>query len=185
MFLKLTTVCVVTFLLYHGYFCKANTFCRKVRTLFVEIMDILSKFSDRLKELMFENDLTVEKLSNAIDCSPSSIYEWRSGRMSYMPSVGNILMLADYFKCSIDFLIGLEHENYLPNPRPRPPFSQWFRTAVESKGQNLNSLGCATKMGTKQFYKWINGETQPNLDSLLRIAAVLKCSLDYLVGREK
>ena len=147
-------------------------------------MNLMLKFSERLNELMFDNQLTVEKLSKAIECNDSSIYDWISGKANYMPLLVNIIKLADYFQCSIDFLIGLENENYLPNPKFRPPFSKWFRSAIEAKGFTLYSLSRATQMGTKSFYKWINGKSEPSLDSLLRIAEVLNCSLDYLVGRE-
>ncbi len=147
-------------------------------------MDLLSKFGERLKELIIENCLTVEKLSKELNYNVYNIHHWLSGKMNYMPSLANLVMLADYFKCSLAFLIGLEDENRLPNPKPAPPFSSWFRPAVESKGFSLYGLYRAVNIGTTQFYKWINGVHEPNIDSLLRIAAVLDCSLDYLIGRE-
>lgn len=147
-------------------------------------MDLVSKFSERLKELIFDNKITIEKLSNDIDCNARSIYEWQSDNQKYLPSLKNLIKLADYFRCSLDFLLGIEGNNSLPNPKPRPLFSEHFRPAVESKGFTLHGLMKATQIDTNNFYKWINGKGEPSLDSLLRIAAVLDCSLDYLVGRE-
>ncbi len=148
------------------------------------MVEIISKFSERLKDLMFDRQLTAESLSKAIGCDESSIYIWASGKAGYTPTVGHLVKLADHFKCSIDFLIGSENENYLPNPKPAPSFSSWFRNAVESKGFSLYRLEKKTNISTGNFYKWISGKREPSLDSLLRIAAVLDCSLDYLIGRE-
>jgi len=147
-------------------------------------MEIIAKFSERLKELIFENNITVKKLSQIIDCSENSIYDWLTGEINFVPSVANLVKLADYFKCSLEFLLGIEQENYLPMPKQHPPFSQWFRIAIETKGFTLYGLSKKTKMNTGNFYNWINSINEPSLDSLLRIAKVLDCSLDYLVGRE-
>ena len=147
-------------------------------------MEIISRFSESLKDLIHEFQLTVEDLAKAIDNSKNRIYEWLSGRATSMPTHDNLIKLADYFKCSLEFLLGIEQENYLPSPKKCPPFSIWFRTAVETKGYSLYSLGKKINMSTGNFYNWINNVNEPSLDSLLRIAAALDCTLDYLVGRE-
>ena len=147
-------------------------------------MDVLTKFGERLSELIFDNKLTVDKLSKDLNYNVFNIHHWLSGKMKYKPSTPNLVMLADYFKCSVDYLIGLDDENYNPNPIiPRPPFSAQFRSAVEVKGYNLNSLSKKIEMGTTSFYIWINGKSEPGVDSLLRIAKALDCSIDYLLGR--
>ncbi|MCL2847695.1 MAG: helix-turn-helix domain-containing protein [Firmicutes bacterium] len=147
-------------------------------------MDTIAQFSERLKELIFENNITVKKLSQNISCSEKSIYDWLTGKINFVPSVYNLIKLADYFKCSLEFLLGIEQENYLTAPKQRPPFSEWFRSAVEAKGFTLYGLSRKTKMNTGNYYNWINGVSEPSLDSLLRISEALDCSLDYLVGRE-
>lgn len=147
-------------------------------------MDLLSQFGERLRELIADSGLTADKLSKAINQHVDDIYHWKSGKGKFMPSVANLIKLADYFVCSVDFLLGLEEENYLTDIKPRPPFTEWFRTAVESKGFTLYSLGEKTQMGTKHYYRWIKGESEPSIDSLVRIASVLDCSIDYLLGRD-
>ena len=67
-------------------------------------------------------------------------------------------------------------------PKPHPSFAEWFRRAIELQGYNLYKLQRATKIHTGNFYKWIRGEREPSLDSLIRIAKILDCSIDYLVG---
>ena len=146
-------------------------------------MELVSKFAESLNEILFDNQQSVDELSKATGISRNRIYEWLSGKSKYVPSVPYIITLADYFKCSIAYLIGLEEENFLPNPKPCPPFSDRFRIAVISKGFSLHKLGKTINMGTGNFYRWISGEREPSLDSLVRIATALDCSIDYLLGR--
>ena len=145
---------------------------------------MLKNFSDRLRDLMFDHNLSAKKLSENLDHNIHDIYHWKSGKGKFMPSVANIIKLADYFRCSIGFLLGLEEENHLPDPKRTPPFSQRFRFAVESNGYSLYKLGVATQMGTAQYYAWIHGQSKPSIYSLINIASVLGCSIDYLLGRE-
>jgi len=146
-------------------------------------MELVSKFAESLKDLMYDHQLTTEKLSTDTTISDSSINTWLTGNANYLPSVPYVILLADYFKCSVEYLIGLEEKNYLPNPKPCPPFSNRFRIAVTSKGFSLYKLSKRINMGTGNFYRWISGEREPSLDSLVRIAKVLDCSIDYLLGR--
>lgn len=147
-------------------------------------MSLIIQFSERLKELIDENQLSIDKLSKETGLNVYNIHHWVSAKMNYMPNLAHILKLADNFNCSVDFLIGLADDNYLSNPKKNVVFSKWFRTVVEKKGYTLFSLGKATKITTNNFYKWINGKRNPSLDSLIRIAGVLNCSIDYLLGRE-
>jgi len=146
-------------------------------------MDNLSKFSERLHELMLDAQLNTYSLNAAVGIPRQSIGNWIANRNKYLPTLKNLVKLADYFCCSLDFILGLENENYLKNPKPRPPFSERFRKAVENMGFNLYKVGKLTNMDTSQYYDWINAKSEPSIDSLVRIAAVLGCSIDYLVGR--
>ncbi|MCL2861853.1 MAG: helix-turn-helix domain-containing protein [Firmicutes bacterium] len=146
-------------------------------------MELVKKFAESLKDILYDYQLSVEELSKAIGISKNSIYVWQAGYENYLPSISNLLILADYFNCSVDYLIGIEETNYLPKLKPYPIFANWFRQAVELKGYNLYRLQTETKINTGNFYKWINGKGDPSLDSLVRIAKVLDCSIDYLLGR--
>ena len=146
-------------------------------------MDLVSKFAVSLKDLMYDFQLTTEKLSKDTGITEASIYSWQTGDSNYSPSLKSLVKLADYFNCSVDYLLDTEITNHPPKAKPHPKFSAGFRKAVELKGYNLYKLQTATKIHTGNFYKWINGEREPSLDSLIRIAKVLDCSIDYLLGR--
>lgn len=63
-------------------------------------------FSKRLKLLRQECNLSQHELSKETNISQSRISSWELG--IYMPSAENLIILAKYFKCSVDYLLGLE-----------------------------------------------------------------------------
>lgn len=67
----------------------------------------MNKFSERLKELRFENNLTQAELAKKAGITQSGIAKWEAGVRS--PSIDTLILLAKFFDCSIDYLVG--HEN--------------------------------------------------------------------------
>lgn len=144
-------------------------------------MDNLSKFAERLSELMFDAKIKSELLGAAIGVSGSAIRRWLRG--SGVINLTNLVTLADYFRCSIDYLVG-KTENYITiTPKPLPPFSKQIRKVLEEKGLSRYAMTKNTKFKDKYFWKWDKG-TIPMLPNILELADILDCSIDYLVGRE-
>ncbi len=149
-------------------------------------MDLIRSFSERFNELIIYAETTPKKMSADLNHNIHDIYHWKSGTARFMPSLKNIIMLADYFNCSIEFLLGIDDENKLPNPKKQlPDFGAHFKKVLKEKGSNLYRLsllaGCKN---TSPYYDWINGKSTPRIDSLYKISKVLDCSIDYLLGRE-
>ena len=61
-------------------------------------------FSQRLKELRVEKNLTQKELSLYLGLSPNSICEWEKGRCE--PNAETLKKLSELFECSIDYLLG-------------------------------------------------------------------------------
>ena len=61
-------------------------------------------FKQRLRAVMKERKISQEKLKNDLSVSSSVIYKWVSGKSK--PSTQTLIMLAKYFDCSVDYLIG-------------------------------------------------------------------------------
>lgn len=66
----------------------------------------MNKFSERLKELREENNLTQYDLAKKVKISAACINRWEKGLR--VPNIDSIIALCDFFRCSADFLIGLE-----------------------------------------------------------------------------
>ncbi len=62
------------------------------------------QFSNNLKRLMHESSLNQVKLSKEIGIAQSAISAWLLDKKE--PSITSLWLLADYFQCSVDELIG-------------------------------------------------------------------------------
>lgn len=67
---------------------------------------MVKSFCDRLKELRSERKIGQVELAEQIGVSKGVISLWENGLRE--PTLGNIIALADYFKVSLDSLVGLE-----------------------------------------------------------------------------
>ena len=63
-------------------------------------------FADRLKLLRKECGLSQNQLSRELHISQSVISHWEAGEK--IPRLDSLNTLADFFKCSIDYLAGRE-----------------------------------------------------------------------------
>lgn len=61
-------------------------------------------FSLRLRQILKDNNISQEKLKRDLKISGSVLFKWLSGKNK--PSTESLVRLADYFDCSIDYLIG-------------------------------------------------------------------------------
>ena len=64
----------------------------------------MPNFSERIKALRRERGMTQEALGEIIDVRPDSISTYERGK-NY-PEVRNLIILADYFGVSTDYLLG-------------------------------------------------------------------------------
>lgn len=70
------------------------------------------RFKERLKELRSEFGLTQEQLADKLDIPASSIRRLESEGDS-LPRKERLGMIADYFKCSVDYLVGRTNDRNL------------------------------------------------------------------------
>ena len=145
-------------------------------------MDILSKFPDRLQELMIQQNMKAVDLARKMNTSPSTIGRYLRGER--LPSFSHFVELLEQFDCSADFLVGLV--DYPPeNVRYRkvPPFAERFRFLLSEYKMSQYALHKKTKLSYDNFNRWLKGETSPFLDNLWKLSQAFDCSIDYLIGR--
>lgn len=68
----------------------------------------------RLKEIRIENGKTQQDIVNYLHCSYNKYASWEQGRTQ--PSIEDLIILADYFNVTIDYLVGRESEDGLVVP---------------------------------------------------------------------
>lgn len=64
----------------------------------------MSSFSDRVKELRLERNLSLRQLSKLTDISPSAIHAYEMGKRE--ASHQSLEALSDVFNCDIDYILG-------------------------------------------------------------------------------
>ena len=139
-----------------------------------------SKFADRLTELMEEANLNALNLTTIIGCGNSAINRYKNGEL---PSLGILLRLADYFQCTTDFLLGLTEESTSKTFLSVPPFSERFPMLLKHFGISAYKLQKITDIGETTIRDWKKGVSSPSIDSIMRIAEKLECSVEFVIGR--
>lgn len=139
-------------------------------------------FADRLAELMAEHALTTVSLGAALGVSDETVRRWRKGERSIL--LPQLVRLADYFHCSLDFLAG-RTETYLDyRPQAMPPFFDQLRAVMAEKGATRYALVKALPIYDSYFTNWKHGKS-PNLLTLILLADYLDVTVDHLVGRDR
>ena len=92
-------------------------------------MDILSKLSERLKDLMNEAEIKTPALAEKTNLEQSVISKFL--RAERMPSAKSLVTLADYFHCSTDYLLGLSDVLDEREYKQRPPFNEQLSFLLE------------------------------------------------------
>ena len=69
----------------------------------------MSKFPNRLKELRKKRELLSKDLAKIMCVEPATITNWEKGNR--FPKDDALIKIADYFDCSIDYLLGRTDDN--------------------------------------------------------------------------
>ncbi len=141
----------------------------------------LSVLAERLAEVMFDKKISPFGLSRAVRVSKSTIYRYLSGQR--IPDTEIFVRIADYFVCTTDFLLGLEAESYGKNFSACPPFAERFRFLLLTFPISKYRLSRKAGIPESILYTWQNGESEPNLESVLKLAACFGCTCDFVLGR--
>lgn len=145
-------------------------------------MNNILGFGDRLKDLLSERAIDVNKFSQDTGFPPYEIYHWWQEK--YYPSLANLIKIADYFNVSLDFLLGRESLITSDNFHTCPPFHNQLMQIIQEKDTNIHKLSKASMVDRNTIYSWLKAKRQPQVDALIRLATALDISVDYLVGRE-
>ena len=144
-------------------------------------MNILSNFSERLKECLGEE--RPAEVARSLHIARSTIYELLRG--SFLPSTRVLILLADRFGCSADYLLGLADLPKETAFRPVLPFSSRFREVLGMFSVSQYRLEKDTGISGSMVYGWLSGDSEPTVESLIRLSQYLGCSVDFLLGRER
>ncbi len=143
----------------------------------------MSKFHERLAGLIIESETSVQELSEKYGFSLSALYKWLRG-VCY-PSFDNLVLLADNFGCSADYLLGLKDDEveYTANEQ-RQPFDVLFSNLLKEKNVSEYRLVKQTGLARSKVDEWRKAASLPSVESLVLVAKFFDVTVDRLVGRE-
>lgn len=143
----------------------------------------MSKFHERLAGLIIESETSVQELSEKYGFSLSALYKWLRG-VCY-PSFDNLVLLADNFGCSADYLLGLKDDEveYTANEQ-RQPFDVLFSDLLKEKNVSEYRLVKQTGLARSKVDEWRKAASLPSVESLVLVAKFFDVTVDHLVGRE-
>lgn len=140
------------------------------------------KIGERINELLMIKGTDNKTFAKAMDVNVSTVSRWRKNT-KYM-RLSQIVKVADFFGCSLDFLVGRTETMIDFQPCPCPPFYPHLRELLAQKGISRNQINRETRVKSSHFVDWKRG-ADPHILSLLELSDYLDLSLDVLVGREK
>ena len=132
---------------------------------------------------MLENNIKAIDLAKAIGLGTSTLSRYTRGER--IPNLESLVKIADYFKCSTDYLLGLEDDNYTQNFLPCPPFNERLAFLLNYFNRSSYSVYNNTDISQARFYVWKNGKGQPTVYNIVSLAQIFNCSVDFVIGRSK
>ena len=142
------------------------------------------KFAERLREFMITKSLTATALAEKTGIPRSTI----SGllREEHLPSTKALRVLADFFQCPTDYLLGLT-DDYPENIKFRTEsrsFEEMFRKILEETKTTQYALTKVGKISGNLIYKWLHSQAEPSVYNLMKLSRFLNIPVDYLLDRE-
>lgn len=145
-------------------------------------MVILSKFVENLNDLLFDAGITRKQLSENTGIDKASITRYFQGNC--IPNLNSIIKLAEFFNCSIDFLIGKTEEKPDLKFLPCPPFSTRLALYLSKYNGTPYALCKELHLPDNRFYGWLSGTNFPTIENVEKLADHFKCTIDQFLGRE-
>ncbi len=151
----------------------------------------LDAFSKQLKHLMELDGISNRALSLKIDVDRASIRLWLSGK--YYPRYDALIKLSAFFKVSIDGLLGIETMNETAYIFPlEADFKETARQKLmERVNEYVNhnhltkyALAKELNIDQKALTNWFKKRSMPETTTIIRLAKVMRVSIDELLGRK-
>lgn len=138
----------------------------------------MNNFQERLEELLIENGLNRLQLAKIIGCTSTTINGYFNN--DYYPQIDIAIKLSKYFKCSLDYLLGMS-DNVLNSNINNNSFIENFGKLIKEKGLSIACTMKELNMSEYNYYRWKAGKF-PKTTNLIDIAKYFDTSIDYLIG---
>lgn len=143
----------------------------------------MKRFIERLKELMKDHNIDVSDLSKILQLPfDTPIYSWLNGE--YYPTLDRLIAMANYFQCSLEYLLGRTENNSIEIFNTYPSFNDRFEEILKQKKKKKYHLIKEKICSSDTFFKWKKFNRDPRIETVIKLADYFDVSIDYMVGRE-
>ena len=146
-------------------------------------MSVLSNFAENLAALMAERNLNAPALAKLLKTDRSNITRYLRGER--LPVFDGFIAMLDFFNVSADVLLGLVDYTQDKDFLPLPVFNEQLKEIMKQTNTSQYKLEHQFGISGSSVYNWLNGNSLPNAESLVRLAQCMDVSVDYLLGRVK
>lgn len=143
----------------------------------------LEKFAERMKDLISENLTGVTQVGLEIGLGETNLSRYANARSA--PTLSAAVRIADYFNVTLDYLFGLADGSREQTFGTCPPFYKRLDEVLGELNVTKYRLTKLTGIAESNIRYWRQGKTEPSIESVIKIAEALGCTVDFLVGRGK
>ena len=144
-------------------------------------MAVSENFKKRLNEIIFDLDISKTEFIAMVGVNKSVISH--ATLYGIVPSLKNLIKIADRFDLSIDYLLGKTKENYFYKADTPSTFHKRLIELTNENNIKFSTISYSMPFARNLFYEWIRRESFPNVENLYYLADYFKVSPDYILGR--
>ncbi len=135
-----------------------------------------------INDLLNDNNKTVDDLAIYLNLKiPTKIYNWKNNL--YDPNIEALIKVADYFGCSLDYLLCRTENNEEIKTKKLLPFGTNLKKLINSKHKTIFHVAKDLRLNEHRLRKHIKENKYFKTATLIKLADYLGVSLDELVGR--
>lgn len=143
----------------------------------------MKRFSQRLNDLKKEYKLNNNDIAQILGLSSvNRVYPWL--KEENMPSTRYLVMLANHFNCSVEYLLGRTDDFTEKDFKQVSYFTN--RLTEIMKNRNLRKIDMINDGICRpgNFNIWYKKKSDPQIETVIKLADYFKVTIDYLLGRD-
>ena len=138
-------------------------------------------FAARLKEIMEDNnEMTPTELTRVLKCDIHAVSRWLNE--DCFPRFSTLLKITEYFKITIDFLLGLSDDENFTRVSTTPKFLERLTLLLQEQNLTKYQLAKESKIEQATISKWFAGQYMPDASSLIKLSNYFEVTIEYLLG---
>ena len=118
--------------------------------------------------------------ANMLEIDYHAVSNWLDAKN--LPRFPSLLALSDFFKVSIDFLLGLTEDDRISRSSKKVSFSTRLNALMTENHITKYALAKKINVGQPTVSRWFLNETIPETTTLIKLSEYFGVSVEYLLG---